>query len=165
MNIEKHDKLSSDLKQKSAEISTLAGEIWREHYTAIIGAGQVEYMLERFQTAQQIYIDIKENNYVYFSANCPKTKTMTGYCAVQPRDGHLFLSKIYVRKSERGKGIAHSFLEKVREFDYNIIRLTVNKHNSGAIAVYKKEGFEIIDEVNVNIGGGYFMDDYVMEIR
>ncbi|NCB47474.1 GNAT family N-acetyltransferase, partial [bacterium] len=31
----------------AAELAGLAETIWREHYTPIIGAEQVEYMLER----------------------------------------------------------------------------------------------------------------------
>jgi len=168
--IKKHYKYSTDLKTKSAEISTLADEIWREHYTPIIGAEQVEYMLAKFQSPEQICADIKENDYIYFTANCQKRQKMTGYCAVQPREDHLFLSKIYVRRDERGKGIARSFLNEIYalcrwEYGFDRIRLMVAKPNYDAIAMYKKVGFEIIDEVKVDIGGGFFMDDYLMEKR
>ena len=44
------------------------------------------------------------------------------------------------------------------------IRLTVNKHNDNSIAAYKKMGFETIDSVKTDIGGGYYMDDFVMEL-
>ena len=42
------------------------------------------------------------------------------------------------------------------------IRLTVNKKNSNAIRVYEKNGFDTIDHVVMDIGGGFVMDDYVM---
>ena len=41
----------------AAEIATvakIANEIWREHYTPIIGPDQVDYMLMRFQSTEAI---------------------------------------------------------------------------------------------------------------
>jgi ribosomal protein S18 acetylase RimI-like enzyme len=120
-------------------------------------------MLAKYQSPEQIYAAIKENDFVYFTAHCPERQIMTGYSAVQPREKHLFLSKIYVRRDYRSKGIARSFLNEIQKCRFDRIRLTVNINNHGAIAMYKKVGFEIIDEVKVDIGGGFFMDDYVME--
>ena len=42
------------------------------------------------------------------------------------------------------------------------LSLNVNRFNS-ALTFYEKIGFKIIDEVNVDIGNGYFMEDYIME--
>ena len=43
-----------------------------------------------------------------------------------------------------------------------ILLLNVNRFNS-ALGFYKKIGFEVVDEVNIDIGNGYLMEDYVME--
>jgi hypothetical protein len=43
------------------------------------------------------------------------------------------------------------------------MRLNVNKYNQRAIAVYQKKGFVQVAAEVVPIGGGYVMDDYVME--
>ena len=162
-----------DLTPHTTVIAALAGEIWREHYTPIIGAEQVEYMLAKFQSAEHIYADIKENGYTYFIAKCEKhheCNPIIGYCAVAPRDDHLFLSKMYVKSEERGRGISRGFLEEAYalcrwEYGVDKIRLTVNKHNENAIAVYHKMGFETIESAKIDIGGGFYMDDYVMERR
>ncbi|MFN0124154.1 MAG: GNAT family N-acetyltransferase, partial [Blastocatellia bacterium] len=45
------------------------------------------------------------------------------------------------------------------------ISLCVNKRNTEAIAVYRRMGFAIRSAISVDIGGGYVMDDYVMEKR
>ena len=42
-----------------------------------------------------------------------------------------------------------------------MIWLTVNKHNNGTIAVYKKFGMKIIRSQVTDIGNGFVMDDYV----
>jgi len=170
IRIIKHTAMSGGLGAKCKAIAELAAEIWREHYTPIIGAGQVEYMLSNIQSAERIYADIMENEYTYFTAEIPGSGEMAGYSAVQPRDGYLLLSKLYVRKEWRGMGVARRFLEEVVEigskaYNFNAIRLTVNKHNETALAAYKKMGFETIDAVEADIGGGYIMDDYILELK
>ena len=44
------------------------------------------------------------------------------------------------------------------------VYLTVNKGNDDTIAIYRKWGFEIIDSVVTDIGGGFVMDDYIMSL-
>jgi GNAT superfamily N-acetyltransferase len=153
------------LRLKSDLIAEIAGEIWREHYTPLIGIEQVEYMLENFQSAQQIFADIHDNDYTYFTA---EKIGIIGYMSVCPKDDCLFISKLYVRKDERGTGIARSFLQKAvklcREYGFDKIRLTVHKYNDETIVKYNKMGFTSVDSVKIDIGGGYDMDDYVMEL-
>ena len=42
------------------------------------------------------------------------------------------------------------------------LQLTVNRNNK-SLSFYQKLGFKIIGEQNLDIGSGYFMDDYIME--
>ena len=44
------------------------------------------------------------------------------------------------------------------------IYLTCNKHNEHSLAVYRKKGFKVIDEAETDIGQGFIMDDYIMEL-
>ena len=169
--VRKFTKFSDLMELKNnivCEISKLANVIWREHYTPIIGTEQVEYMLEKFQSEEKVYSDIVNDNYTYFTAECTEHKKMVGYCAVTPKEDYILLSKIYIHKDYRGKGIAHKFLHEVytlckKKYGFNKIRLTVNKYNTNAIAAYHKIGFSTIDSVKVDIGDGFFMDDYIME--
>jgi RimJ/RimL family protein N-acetyltransferase len=41
--------------------------------------------------------------------------------------------------------------------------LSVNKRNTKAITAYKRNGFAIVESVVTDIGGGFVMDDYVMD--
>ena len=43
------------------------------------------------------------------------------------------------------------------------IYLTVNKYNDRTIAIYHHMGFVQIDDVVTDIGGGFVMDDYILE--
>lgn len=160
-------------------LSELAAEIWNEYWPAHIGQDQTDYMVEKFQSYQAIKKDIAENGYDYWFL-CADGEGSTGYWT---EDGkriigytggkmdmatrRYFISKIYLMKDERGKG----YSSKVIDF-YTIrcmgtgmpaMYLTVNKYNDQAIAAYKKTGFEVIDSVETDIGGGFIMDDYIMQ--
>ena len=149
----------------SRVISGLAGEIWPEHYSAIVSAGQINYMLEKFQSEKAIKEQIKTENYRYFIAIADGTPA--AYCAVVLRpENELFLSKLYVKKEFRQNGIARRLLEHAAgSYDFNgkyTVYLTVNKNNIVSIAAYKRLGFEIACELVTDIGCGYVMDDYKM---
>ena len=135
------------------EIADLAKVIWNEHFTPIIGKDQVDYMVEKFQS------------YPIFSGG-----EFCGYTGIHPgEDNRLFLSKLYLKKESRGHHLAtgaFSFLKEIcRERGYSAIWLTCNKHNDNSLGVYRHFGFEIIDTQEADIGGGFIMDDYIMEYK
>ena len=146
-------------------VQELAEEIWREHYTPIIGREQVEYMLSRFQSASAVAEQIGEG-YVYYLMLARGEPA--GYLAyVRDPDGvSLQLSKIYVRQEQRGSGLGRAGLELVQDHCLQLgldrIRLTVNKNNSDSIAWYRRMGFEYAGAQVADIGGGFVMDDYVL---
>ena len=147
-------------------IARLADTIWREHYTPIIGEGQVSYMLQRFQSARAIEQQAASGMryYVLWHEGQP-----AGYCAYEKRGEELFLSKIYVLQSLRGKGLGKAALQFVvdqaRQEACKRITLTVNKNNAGSIAAYLRMGFRQGPPVQQDIGGGYIMDDYLMVLE
>ncbi len=147
-------------------IETLAREIWEEHYTPIIGEAQVAYMLDKFQSAAAMQKQLKEG-YEYFMIS--DGETMVGYLAFIEEPQGLFLSKVYVHSSARGKGLGKAAIEFVKAEAQNRglskIRLTVNKYNHNSITAYLKMGFEKTRELVMDIGEGYVMDDYEMVLR
>ena len=147
-----------------ARLAQLAREIWTEHFTPILPAGQVEYMLEKFQSEQAICTQISQGyRYYFFQYN----GQAVGYMAIHAEEGALFLSKIYVKKDYRRKKIATRGIEYIikicKKYGLPKIYLTVNRNNVGPIAAYEQMGFLIASEQKADIGGGYYMDDYIME--
>jgi ribosomal protein S18 acetylase RimI-like enzyme len=111
---------------------------------------------------------MKNNGYRYYAAYFDDNKA--GYFAIKPdKPSGLFLSKLYVEKRFRGKGIARVMLNKIINIceneGYDNIWLTVNKNNVKSIAVYKKMGFEISEALVTDIGGGFVMDDFKMVLK
>lgn len=147
-----------------ARVAALADTVWREHYVPIIGAAQVDYMLERFQNAEAVRRQIGEG-YDYFLIVAEGDDA--GYFAVQPRRNTLFLSKIYVDKRFRGIGAAKAALTFIEAYGLDrgaeTLMLTVNRENALAVEWYGRQGFVNTGSVVQDIGGGFVMDDYRME--
>jgi len=148
-----------------AIVEKLAREIWTEHYPPIIGKDQVRYMLDKFQSKDVISAQIKDEGFRYFLIE--EEGGYIGYLGVQPKGEQLFLSKIYVRRSERGKGFGKKsvqFLEDLaRRLNLRKISLTVNRNNISAVKAYEKMGFKNLGPVVQDIGNGFIMDDFRME--
>lgn len=157
-------KVETDEQISRAE--RLAGQIWRQHYTPIIGPAQVDYMLERFQCADAIRAQLTEGHEYFLAIQKGRD---VGYIAflIESNKRALFLSKIYTRRSARGHGAGREMLalaeRRARESDAKKIWLTVNKHNTNSIAWYTRMGFVVTDTLLTDIGGGFVMDDYLME--
>jgi GNAT superfamily N-acetyltransferase len=144
--------------------AALAREIWAQQYTPIIGVAQVKYMVDNFQSEKAIAADIA-SGYVYTIAYWEGTPC--GYSAIRFDPDALFLSKLYVLQAFRGKGIAQAMLrvagEAARQHNLARIRLTCNKYNTGSLSDYARMGFVRTADIVTDIGGGFVMDDYVME--
>lgn len=147
-------------------VEALAGPIWREHYTPLIGAAQVEYMLQKFQTAFAVEEQIREGA-LYHLVQAPE-EDYVGFFSVVLRPGEVFISKLYLLKIHRGKGYARQALEFIqnlaRERGLRRITLTVHKQNP-SVKVYQALGFKILEPVVTDIGNGFVMDDYRMGLN
>jgi RimJ/RimL family protein N-acetyltransferase len=150
-----------------AQLAKLARTIWYTYFPDIIGQEQTEYMVSLFQSESAIADQIRHDDFTYFFVNVDGYPV--GYAGIRATKTELCLSKLYLSKDFRGQGIARvalSFLEKCcSEKNLPLIRLTVNRYNENAIRAYEKMGFEIVRSSLTDIGGGYFMDDYIMEKR
>lgn len=146
------------------ELYKLAVEINSEHYAAITGIEQVNYMMEKFMSPQVSMEKISKGADYFF---VKENDANVGYFCLEYRGEEVFLSKLYLLKSSRGKGYARMIFDKVkslsRQANAKCITLTVNRGNKESVAVYKRLGFYVYKEAVTDIGGGYVMDDYFMK--
>mgnify|MGYP003422071028 FL=1 len=149
-------KNEDDLK----EVSILAEKIWHEFFPGIISEAQIDYMVVKFQSFDAMQDQVKHQQYHY---------KLVGYIGLQNQPDRLFLSKLYLKDSARGKHYATEMFEYVKKqaekYCYPSIYLTCNKYNKHSLAVYEKFGFQWIDSVQTDIGNGFIMDDYILEYR
>lgn len=147
-------------------IRALAERIWWRHYPDIISDDQIRYMLEMMYSEDGIRSQMAgAQNYTLVYAD----EQPAGYYAVSEKDaGHFFLHKFYIEVDKHRTGIGSAALHHVKENDcegFIEIRLQVNRRNIKAINFYFKHGFTIDYAEDMEIGGGYSMDDFFMVLR
>jgi len=148
-----------------ARLAALASEIWHEYFISIITVEQINYMLDKFQSAEAITDQIHNQGYEYFFMEVDGQ--VVGYVGVKQAEGKLFLSKFYIHSDHRGKGYASQAMKLLVDISIErelaAIWLTVNRYNHDTIAIYEKKGFKTAREQVADIGNGYVMDDFIME--
>lgn len=145
--------------------SKFAQEVFVDYYTNLIGIEQSIYMANLFLSENAITNLMK--NGAIFKLVMNDTEPVAFFEYIKEED-KVFLSKLYVKKQYRKKGISRMMLQDcidyAKENNKDSIYLTVNKGNINSINVYKHYGFKQIDAVKNDIGNGYVMDDYIMEL-
>ncbi len=142
-------------------INQLAQKIWREHYPAIITMAQIEFMLLNRYSLKVIAEGMKsgEEYFLVYDSDVP-----VGYSSIEWKVGFYYLHKFYLDVAKHRSGIGKELFDFVlSQIDSTKpIKLQVNRTNYKAINFYFKVGFIIQSVGDFDIGGGYFMNDFVM---
>jgi GNAT superfamily N-acetyltransferase len=123
-------------------------------------------MLDSFYSLDVIARQIKKSEQTYlllFAGDAP-----VGFAAFSPRPENpdvYKLHKIYCLVETKGLGYGKVLIEEVERrvlaAGKHILELNVNRHNP-ALGFYIHLGFSIVYEEDIDIGHGYYMNDYVM---
>jgi diamine N-acetyltransferase len=138
----------------AAVISSLAQNIYKEHYLHLWRPGGAQWYMQEYAYAQdKIEKELADDNVEYFIA--AKNGIYLGYMkivltAVLPGDETrhaLEVERIYLHQSATGKGLGKKLMElamqKALQLNKDIIFLKAMDSSAGAIAFYKKIGYEI----------------------
>ncbi len=151
--------------QQVQQLAQLASHIWHEYFPCILSDQQIDYMVEKFQSSSAITTQLEQEGYEYYFIK--QGEQILGYTGICPKEGKLFLSKLYLRKEHRGHGYARQAMDFLvslcKERNLCCIWLTVNRFNQHSIQVYEAMGFTTARTQVADIGSGYVMDDYIME--
>ena len=148
-------------------MAELAREIWYAHYPAIIGTAQIEYMLAQRYRSATVRAELARAGIWWDKLMIgPDMAGFASYFLAPPANG-MKLDKLYVHSRHQRRGYGGLMIaracEVARGQGCGRLTLAVNKNNASAIAAYLKHGFRIAEAVTKDIGGGFVMDDYVME--
>ncbi len=146
-------------------IHELAVNIWHTSYSSILTSAQCDYMIEKMLSSDAIKSSISLSEYKYYIVYLNgEAAGFYSYCPAKyfnpEKPMGVFLSKLYLSTFARGKRITNQILNDLPR----PVTLTVNKSNAMAIAIYKHLGFKIVKSISVDIGEGFKMDDFVMEL-
>ena len=148
-----------------ALIRELTFLVWPQTYASILSQEQIDYMLEMMYSESSLKKQMTEDGckfiIVYENGN------PVGFASYSEEQLHKWkLNKIYVLQNQQGKGtgkyLINYIIDEIKKQNANSLFLQVNRYNN-AKTFYEKLGFTEIAFINLDIGNGYFMNDYVME--
>lgn len=153
----------SDIKQ----IQNIVHITWPITYGQILSKEQLDYMLDLFYSDEALTLQYNKKEQLFYMIY--EGHTNLGFIGIEHNySGKTAtkIHKIYLLPETQGKGIGKKVIDEIAKFalDNNskTLVLNVNRFNT-ALGFYKKIGFEVKEEVDIEIGNGYLMEDYVME--
>lgn len=158
------------VKANSEHISIiidLTKKIWPVAYGEILSKAQLDYMINKFYNETALRELIQKGHVFYLAQD--DNDNYVGFVSyeINSEPSKTKIHKIYVLPETQGTGLGRQFFELVKEKalekNQNAIFLNVNKYNK-AIHFYNKLGFTKVKDEVIDIGNGYVMDDYVMEV-
>ena len=145
-------------------IRELSWKVWPQTYSSLLSAEQIDYMMELMYSEKALLQQMQKDHQFLIASDNNAPVAFASYSEV---DVSIYkLHKIYVLTSEQGKGfgkhIIDHIIKEIKRKNALALRLNVNRQNI-AKQFYEKLGFQVIAEEDIDIGNGYFMNDYVME--
>lgn len=148
-------------------IQEIAHITWPITYGGILSKEQLDYMLNLIYSDEALKTQYEKREQLFYLIS--EDKITLGFIGIEHNyqgEPVTRIHKIYILPETQGKGFGKKIINKIEklalENKSKALSLNVNRFNS-ALDFYKKIGFEITAEVNIDIGNGYFMEDYVME--
>lgn len=145
-------------------IQEIAKITWGPTYIHIIGQEQVDYMLGKMYSRATLLEQLAAGHTFLIATEGSKHIGFAGYAREDDEAFHLH--KLYVLPEAHGQGVGklliNEVLNAVRAEGAKYLRLNVNRKNK-AKTFYERAGFKIKESVDIEIGNGFYMNDYIME--
>ena len=147
-------------------IIEIAHKTWPLTYAEILSQAQLNYMLEAFYSDTALRANI-ENGHQFILAK--EEGICFGFASFESyyqNEKATKIHKIYILPEAQGKGIGKLLMDSIavfaKENQSTSLLLNVNRFNK-ALTFYQKLGFEIFEEINIELEYGYLMEDYIMK--
>jgi diamine N-acetyltransferase len=147
-------------------LAELAGIIWRQHYPGIISDAQIDYMLSKMYSLDTLREEFHSQG-IRFERLLVNGK-FVGFASYSwtSEPGVMKLHKCYLLPELHGRGYGSRLLQhceqQAGQLGARRLILAVNKHNTKAVAAYRRNGFTVVESVITDFGAGFVMDDYIM---
>lgn len=160
-------------KDKLSQVHDMAEIAFRNTYKDILSQEQIEYMMEWMYALPNLQRQFDEGHIYHILldglCNCGYVSFQpTGYDADKILVYHLH--KLYLLPSYQGKGLGkllfREAIDLIRAHAPQLpvrVELNVNRNNP-AVNFYKSMGMTILSQGDFNIGNGFYMNDYIMEL-
>lgn len=145
-------------------IHAMAHTIWPPTFGDILSAEQINYMLNLIYSKLSLQSQVEQGHIFLLAEEHGNPIAYADYSFL--KNTIYKLNKIYILPSHQGKGIGRLLVEyiiqAIKKENATSLLLNVNRYNK-AKGMYERLGFKVIGEEDIDIGNGFFMNDYIME--
>jgi len=149
------------------EVTKLAHLIWPHTFREILTPEQLQFMLKWMYTPETLASQIERGHQFFLLENAQGNIGYMGIEAAHSSSNLLKIHKLYLLPSQQGQGFGKLLIEHAvsvaRSNGNSALTLNVNRFNK-SVKFYEALGFQITKEEDIDIGQGYLMEDYVMEL-
>ncbi|MCI7139871.1 GNAT family N-acetyltransferase [Alistipes sp.] len=150
------------------QIRAVAAVAFPATYRELLTSAQLDYMMEWMYSVESLRAQFRAGHVWFMAFACGEP---CGYVSVERQGEALFhLQKIYVLPRFQGLGIgARLFRQAVAHVraehpGHSLMELNVNRRNP-ALHFYERMGMRRLREGDFPIGGGFYMNDYIMGLE
>ena len=145
-------------------IRDITHEVWPSTYYPIVGEVQVNFMLDLFYSPASLEAQMTTGGNEFLI--CLVDEKPVGFAAFSEVAPDVFkLHKLYILTTVQGRGVGKLLVDHIcndlKSRGGRELKLNVNRYNTPAIGFYRKMGFVETGIEDIEIGNGYFMNDYV----
>lgn len=147
-------------------IGFIAQQVWPVAYRQILSSNQLDYMLQLFYSPDSLREQMVVKGHHFLLAELEEEAVGFASFSDTESEGVYKIHKLYVLPGYQHKGIGKALIDaiatEVRTNQGTALRLNVNRNNTATL-FYDKNGFSVVGQEDINIGQGYFMNDFIME--
>lgn len=144
-------------------IQSITYLVWPSAYRDILSQEQINYMLELMYSTASLEKQMTALNIEFILLVADDLPSGFASFSFQEENIHR-LHKLYLLESHQGKGLGKALLSEVEQRALaqgaQELELNVNKYNN-AKDFYYANGFKLHREEVLDIGYGFYMDDFV----
>lgn len=149
-------------------ITSIAQRTWPDTFGDILSEEQIAYMLDMMYSEAALEEQITEKGHRFLLLKEAEEAVAYASYQIDYLTDTTKIHKLYCLPATQGKGYGKALILTVaklaREKGQKRLRLDVNYQNK-AVGFYHYLGFVTVDRIDTNIGNGYLMEDYVMEME
>lgn len=149
-------------------IQNIAYQTWPHAYSSLISQEQIDYMLKKMYNRRELLSQLQQG-YTFLIAEEDDIDLGFAVFSIIDSTNRIYkLHKLYVLPDAHGNGLGKLLINEVvnlaRRAEGVSLELNVNRENN-AVKFYKAAGFTVKETVDLDIGNGFLMNDYVMHKR
>jgi len=159
-------KISDAADSDFSDIIAIAFATWPDTYGKILSSAQLIYMLDLFYNIDALQSNVANGQQFLVAKRGNQT---VGFCAYENNYSDrncTHIHKLYVLPQLQGQGVGKKFVAVI-EFRARLqgseyLSLNVNRSND-AKSFYIKMGFSVLEQVDIELGNGFLMEDFIMQ--